>query len=98
MFEMPWKNPAIWHAINVHFPIVLIVLGLPLVAILAITRGKSRGFRWGMVAYYLVLAGIAWYSVKTGERAMDEMPPTISHAAVDHIQFHEKLAKQLPLL
>ena len=36
----PWKNPAVWHAINVHLPIVLAILGLPLVCILAITRGK----------------------------------------------------------
>ncbi len=94
----PWKNPAIWHAINVHFPIVFIVMGLPLVCVLAITRGKSRGFRWGMVAYYVVLAALAWYTVKTGQRAMEEMPPTISQAAADQIAFHEKLAKQIPLL
>ena len=36
----PWKNPAIWHAINVHLPIVLAILGLPLVCVLAITRGR----------------------------------------------------------
>ena len=33
----PWNHPAVWHAINVHLPIVLALLGLPLVCVLAIT-------------------------------------------------------------
>ncbi len=94
----PWKNPAIWHAINVHLPIVLAILGLPLVCILAITRGRHRGLRWGVMFFYMLVTAAAWFTVQTGERAMDMLPPTISQAASDRIALHEKFAVEIPLL
>src|SRR4051812_41927508 len=93
----PWKNPAVWHAINVHLPIVLAILGLPLVCVLAITRGRSRGLRWGGVAFYAIVTLAAWFTVQTGERAMSVLPPTMPQAAWDRINLHEKLASQIPL-
>src|SRR5438874_1193535 len=94
----PWKNPAVWHAINVHLPIALAILGLPLVCILAITRGKSRGLRWGVVFFYAAVTVAAWFTVQTGERAKDAVPPTISAAASQRLEFHEQMAVKLPLL
>src|SRR6476646_5112628 len=94
----PWKNPAVWHAINVHLPIVLAILGLPLVCVVSITRGRSRGLRWGVVAFYAVVALAAWLTVETGERAMAALPPTISAAASERIELHERLATQIPIL
>src|SRR3954462_13108614 len=93
----PWNNPAIWHAINVHLPIVLAMLGLPLICIVAITRGRSRALRWGMVAFYAAVTLASWFTVQTGESAMKALPPTISQAASDRINFHEKLAEQIPI-
>src|SRR4051812_6905009 len=94
----PWKNPAVWHAINVHLPIVLAILGLPLVCLLAITRGKSRGLRWGVVFFYAAVTVAAWFTVQTGERAMGALPPTISAAAAQRVELHERLAVKLPIL
>ena len=85
----PWKNPAIWHAINVHLPIVLVILGLPVVCYVAITRGRSRALRWGVVALYAIVTVAAWFTVQTGERAMDALPSTISAAASQRIELHE---------
>ena len=84
----PWKNPAIWHAMNVHLPIVLAVLGLPLVCVIAITRGRSRALRWGTVVFYAVVSLAAWYAMLTGEAARHELP-TLTAAANDRIGFHE---------
>ncbi len=97
MFDLH-SNPAMWHAINVHLPIVLAVLGLPLVCVQAITRGRSRGLRWWTVVFYAVVALCAWYTVQTGERAMGELPATMSQAAWDRINLHEKLAQVIPPL
>src|SRR5438874_11409643 len=94
----PWKNPAVWHAINVHLPIVLAILGLPLVCVLAITRGRSRKLRWSVVIFYAIVALAAWFTVQTGERAMAAVSPNISQAAADRIALHERLALQMPIL
>src|SRR5882724_3692431 len=88
----PWQNPAIWHAINVHLPIVFAVLGVPLVCIVAITRGRSRSLRWGVVAFYALVALSAWYAMVTGEAARHELP-TLTAAASDRIAFHERMAE-----
>jgi uncharacterized membrane protein/mono/diheme cytochrome c family protein len=90
--DYPWNNSAIWHAMNVHLPIVLAVLGLPLVCIIAITRGRSRALRWGTVAFYFVVTVSAWFAEQTGERAIRELPPTLPQAAWDRINFHEWMA------
>src|SRR5690349_5555555 len=93
----PWQNPAIWHAINVHFPIVLAILGLPFVCVVAITRGRSRGLRWGVVALYAIASLAAWYTMVTGEAARRDLP-TLSAAANDRIVFHERMAQQVWVL
>ena len=56
----PWSNPAIWHAINVHLPITLAIVGLPVLCVVAITRGKHRWMRWSTVALYAVATVAAW--------------------------------------
>ena len=38
--SFPWNNPPLWHAINVHLPLVLGLLGVPLACAVAILRGR----------------------------------------------------------
>src|SRR4051812_18561778 len=90
----PWKNPALWHAINVHLPIVLAVIGLPMVCMVAITRGRSRGLRWGVVAFYAIVAASAWFAMYTGLAARKELP-TLTSAAADQIAFHQRMAEKV---
>jgi uncharacterized membrane protein len=93
----PWKNPAIWHAMNVHLPIVLAALGLPLVCIVAITRGRSRGLRWGVVGFYVVVAASSWFAMRTGLAAKSELP-TLMAAAADRVEFHQRTAEKVWVL
>ncbi|HTL31010.1 MAG TPA: DUF1549 domain-containing protein, partial [Tepidisphaeraceae bacterium] len=97
MFEI-WNNPPMWHAINVHLPLVLAMVGLPLVAILTITRGRSRAMRWGLVGFYALLAGSAAYAMWTGHRAMDALSPTLPRAAWDQVNLHEWMAEKVWIL
>jgi uncharacterized membrane protein len=90
-----WKNAAMWHAINVHLPLVLAMVGLPLVAVMAIRRGRDRSMRWGLVAFYVLLVLSALYAVYTGERAMDALSSTVSANAWKRVNIHEWMAKKV---
>src|SRR5687768_16159927 len=87
--DYPWTNPAIWHAINVHLPITLAVLGLPLLCVVAITRGRHRALRWSTVALYAVVTVAAWFAAETGEAALEALSPAIPAAAAQRVNFHE---------
>lgn len=83
------------HAIVVHFPIVLAILGAPLVYIIAVVDTERNTLRWLGVACYALLAVSALVSSWTGERAYDHVPPTapaeISDLAVEHGDMAEKV-------
>ncbi|MEA2734020.1 MAG: hypothetical protein QOE14_471 [Humisphaera sp.] len=96
--DYPWQNPAIWHAINVHLPITLAVLGLPLLCIVAITRGRHRWLRWSTVALYAFVTVAAWFAAETGEGAMHALSPGIPKAAWDRVNFHEWMAEKVWVL
>src|SRR5688572_20739818 len=91
--DYPWQNPAIWHAINVHLPITLAVLGLPLLCVVAITRGRHRALRWSTVALYAVVTVSAWFAAETGVGAMEALSASIPAAAAERVNFHEWMAQ-----
>src|SRR5688500_1044168 len=94
MFD-PWNHAPIWHAINVHLPVVLALLGLPLVIFLTITRGRSRALAWFSVAFYVLLMLSAAFASRTGEAAMAELPATLPQPAWDRVNFHELMAEKV---
>src|SRR3954469_23703606 len=91
--DYPWNNPPIWHAINVHLPITLAMLGLPMLCVVAITRGRNRALRWSTFALYAVVAAAAWFAAMTGENARHALSPHITAAAAERIEFHEWMAQ-----
>src|SRR5829696_3915708 len=91
--DYPWNNPAIWHAINVHLPITLAVLGLPLLCVVAITRGRYRWLRWSTLGLYAAVTVAAWFAAHTGEGAMDALSSKLPQAAWDRVNFHEWMAQ-----
>ncbi|HEX8521378.1 MAG TPA: DUF1553 domain-containing protein [Tepidisphaeraceae bacterium] len=92
----PWNHPPIWHAINVHLPIALAYLGLPLVCWLAITRGRSMQLRWFAVVFYAVFTGAAAFAMITGEDALGELNfSLLSQHARDQIRLHQTLANKV---
>lgn len=94
----PWNHPAIWHAINVHLPIALAVLGLPLVCVVAIIGATHRWLRWSAAVFYVVVTLSAGWAKVTGEKAMGDLPPSLSPAAWAQVEFHERMADKVWML
>lgn len=93
--QYPWENPAAWHAINVHMPVALAMLGIPLACLVAITRGGKPWLRWGTVALYALLIISALMAVQSGEGAMDALPVDASQVAWDQVDTHESMAEKV---
>src|SRR5687768_5537858 len=94
MFD-PWNHAPIWHAINVHLPVVLALLGLPLVIFLTITRGRSRALAWFSAAFYVLLMLSAAFASRTGEAAVGGLPAALPLPAWDRVKFHEWMAEKV---
>ncbi len=77
------SRPNEWHAMVVHFPVVISVLGVGLALLLLVTLGRSHWVRWLTVALYAV-------GVVAALTAMDA-----GHDAAEHIHaMHVKLSPQ----
>lgn len=93
--DYPWQNPAAWHAINVHMPVALAMLGIPLAIFVAVTRGGKPWLRWGTAVLYAALIMSALMAVQSGERAMDHLPAGASPEAWKQVDYHEYLARKV---
>ncbi len=86
------------HPAVVHFPIVLAVLA-PLLAVAlfwAIRTGRAARRAWvGVVALQLVLVGVAWLAMETGEREEERVEEVVAER---HIEAHEESAERFLLL
>lgn len=63
-------DPQRMHAIMVHAPIAIAMLGLVLVLGVIVTGGKSAGLRWTTVFIFLLGTLAALWTVQTGEEAL----------------------------
>ena len=93
--NVPWNNPPLWHAINVHLPLALGLLGVPLVCVVAIVRGRRPALRYGAILFYVALVGAAWFATWTGERAQERLPNVLPAGAWDQVNNHEWMARKL---
>ena len=88
------SDPQQKHAMMVHLPIAISILGLLGLLILAVTSGRSTGLRWCCVAVYLLGAGLAWSAEEAGEEAMDRLDTAaMTPAALEHLEAHEELGE-----
>ena len=94
----PWSNPPLWHAINVHLPLALGLLGVPLACAVAILRGRRGALRWGAVAFYVALVASAWFTTLTGEKAEEQLPSVLPAGAWEQVNHHEWMARKVWLL
>src|SRR5688572_25444432 len=91
----PWNNPPLWHAINVHLPLALGLLGVPLACAVAIIRARRPALRWGAVMFYVALVLAAWLATMTGEKALEALPNVLPAGASEQVNHHEWMARQL---
>jgi len=95
------NDPPRLHAAVVHFPVVLAVLGVPLIIALIVTRGRSCTLRWLIVALYVAgaLGGLAasW----SGEQAVDRLSMlydaggSLTDAASEELEEHEEMGEKV---
>ena len=86
------SNPHLLHAAVVHFPVALGILGIPLVAVCGIV-GKNATLRWITCISYLLLAGISFGTVITGQQALTAGPYRLSPEVQTLAERHEMLAQ-----
>jgi hypothetical protein len=86
-------SPSMVHAIMVHFPVVIAILGVPLLLLLAILRDRND-LRWSAIAAYAILLISVWMGVQSGEGAQELVPATITAEASELIEEHEEMAEK----
>lgn len=90
-----WTKPQVLHAIAVHFPIVLGLVGVPVVFAAAFSEKHRYAFLWTAILLYVVMLASAFGATLTGEEAIEQIPPTAPEAVWDTAELHEELAEQV---
>jgi len=88
------QRPELLHAMVVHFPVVLAVLGVPLAAITAVLSRK-RLLLWVTVGFFAALTLIAWAAMLTGEKAREAAPASLTAEVWPRIEAHEAAAEKV---
>jgi uncharacterized membrane protein/mono/diheme cytochrome c family protein len=83
-----FNYPPTLHALVVHFPVVLALLGAPLV-LLALLLPRWRAGLWAAVVLYVAVAGAGYLAMGTGEAAREIVPPTAGADIGGLIDSHE---------
>lgn len=86
-------NPSMMHAVAVHTPIALAMLGVPLIVLMAFVQRDRHTIRSLTLLAYVLLVGSTIVAVQTGNDAMDALPPTQSAEVAELVQKHGDMAE-----
>jgi len=89
-------DPSMMHAIAVHMPIALAMLGVPLLAALLFIP-RNLTLRIVAIVLYVVAAGSAYVAEETGENARSEVPNTYPLSVWDQIDAHAAMGERVPI-
>ena len=89
------QDPHARHAVLVHFPIVLSLVGFLLTVALAATRFKNQTLRWVAVACFLAGSVGAGLAASAGEESEERIEDTqaLTAAEEEAISRHESLGE-----
>ena len=89
------QDPHARHAVLVHFPIVLSLVGFLLTVVLAATRFKNQTLRWVAVACFLAGSAGAGLAAGAGEESEEQIEDTQALTAAEEqaISRHESLGE-----
>ncbi len=102
MFEMlpsfndvfkSFEDPQRLHAIIVHIPIAVAVLGLILTLGVALTGSKASGLRWTTIFIFLLGTLSALWASHTGEEAEHHLPVKPVGEVHEVLEKHKQLAE-----
>ncbi|HWB20501.1 MAG TPA: DUF2231 domain-containing protein, partial [Phycisphaerales bacterium] len=88
------NNPPMRHAMFVHMPIVLSILGFFFV-VLAALRPKSKGQRALAIFLYALLIVAAYFTADAGDGAENAINGKLSAEAVAVLDEHESMGQQV---
>ncbi|MCI0364964.1 MAG: DUF2231 domain-containing protein, partial [Phycisphaerales bacterium] len=88
------KHPAHRHAMLVHWPIALAILGLVL-AVLAVLLPKNNLAKIVALGAYGLLLVMSWVTVQSGDAAHDAITMPLSNEVHELIERHEDMANKL---
>ena len=87
------SNPAMKHAMFVHWPIVLGGIGAVLALLVAITGATNRSLQWLAVAAFVALTVAGFMAMKSGEDAQNAIRGALPAGASPLLDRHEGLAQ-----
>ncbi len=89
MWQQSWQNPAMRHAMLIHFPIVLAFLLVPLALLTSVWAGT---FRKTLIIFCFIVglatAGTAWLAKDTGSRAHQALGSDVAPDVESQIAAH----------
>ena len=91
-----WQDPHARHAMVVHWPIVLGLLGVVPAAVLLVTLGKSKPARIVGIIWFLLASGGAALAANSGEAAeegVEHAVPALGEAEEQAVEKHEELGE-----
>jgi uncharacterized membrane protein len=94
-FVDAWNDPAMRHAMVVHFPIVLSIVGIPFAVGAALVKDKREAIRWAALAIYLALAVSAFVASNSGENAKDAVEGSLHDEAQALVHEHDELGEKV---
>ncbi|MCL4211738.1 MAG: hypothetical protein HRU76_07815 [Phycisphaeraceae bacterium] len=89
-----WNDPSMRHAMIVHFPVVLSVLGVPVAAV-SLFMPRSRWARGVAIGLFAGLAASCLMAARSGEGAEGSLGANMTQQAADALEKHEELGKNV---
>ena len=84
-----WNDPSMRHAMVIHFPVVLSLIGVPFAVAAALVKPKSKALRWAVLALYLVFAATAWVARNSGHDAEEVVEGSLDDEGHEELEEHE---------
>lgn len=89
-----WNDPHARHAMLVHIPIALGLLGVIPVLVLLLTKGKNPWPRWAAIGVFAVASIGAWMAAEAGEDAEHRLEESrLSELEHEALEEHEELGE-----
>lgn len=90
-----FSKPQILHAMAVHFPIVLAILGIPLVYLCTVVSTERNVLLWVALACYAILTATSFLATQSGHAAAALAPANLGNEAGTLLRRHEMTASKV---